>query len=63
MKTGRMVIDFPADMPPGILHKAMAEAARQYGCRLRYEPMDAPKGSYFLIEANYYTAEKPKGAA
>lgn len=63
MKTERMIIDHPADMPLGILHKALAQAAAEYGCRLRFEPMEAPKGSYFLIEANYYKAEQPKGAA
>lgn len=58
-----MIIDHPADMPLGPLHKALADVARQYGLRLRFEPLQVPKGSHFVLEDNYYTAERPKGAA
>ena len=63
MKTARMVIDHPEDMPLGPLHKALAEVARQHGLRLRFEPLQVPKGSHFVLEHNYYRVERPKGAA
>lgn len=62
MKTERMVIDYPSGMPLGILHKALAEAARQYGHRLTFEPMAVPRGAHYSL-VPVYQRDEAKGAA